>query len=147
MLTHIKIMKIDKDLETPTRAYEDDAGLDLLSAITVVIKPGHRVLIPSGVAVEIPVGYAGFVQPRSGLAIDHGIGLVNSPGLIDSSYRGEIKVIMINMDPRESFRIKRGDKIAQLVIKKIETPKVLVVDSLNKSDRGTNGFGSSGISS
>lgn len=147
MLTHIKIMKIDKDLETPTRAYEDDAGLDLLSAVNVVIKPGDRVLVPSGIAVEIPVGYAGFVQPRSGLAIDHGIGLVNSPGLIDSSYRGEIKVIMINMDTRESFRIKRGDKIAQLVIKKIETPKVLVVDSLNKSDRGANGFGSSGISS
>lgn len=135
---------IDKDLPLPKKAYEGDAGMDLLSAEDLLIDPGERALISTGIAIEIPPGYAGFVQPRSGLAIKHGIGVVNSPGLIDSNYRGEIKVILINMDKEARYKIKRADKIAQLVIKKVESPTFVVVDELNDSKRGKNGFGSSG---
>jgi len=140
----IKLKKLDNDLRLPKKAYEGDAGMDLLSAVDLEMKPGERALIATGIAIEIPDGYAGFVQPRSGLAINHGIGVVNSPGLIDSNYRGEIKVILINMDKEETFRIRREDKIAQLVIKKVESPTFVVVDELNDSKRGKNGFGSSG---
>ena len=140
----INILRVDRDLPLPKQAYGDDAGYDLLSAIDCDLPPSERALIPTGVAVAIPKGYAGFVQPRSGLAIKHGLSLVNTPGLIDSSYRGEIKVIAINTDPRETFSIKRGDKIAQLVIQKIEAVHFEEVDSLDETERGHNGFGSSG---
>ena len=140
----IRLRKVDKELPLPEKAYEGDAGMDLLSAEDLEIKPGERALISTGIAIEIPSGFAGFVQPRSGLAIKHGIGVVNSPGLIDSNYRGEIKVILINMDSEETFKVKREDKIAQLVIKKVESPTFIVVDDLNDSERGNNGFGSSG---
>jgi len=140
----IKLRKLDKELPLPEKAYEGDAGMDLISREDAVMKPGERALISTGIAIEIPSGYAGFVQPRSGLAIKHGIGVVNSPGLIDSNYRGEIKVILINMDKDKSYKIKREDKIAQLIIKKVENPTFVVVEELNDSKRGKNGFGSSG---
>ena len=140
----IKLKKIDKMLSIPKQAHDGDAGHDLISAIDTTILPGERKLIPTGIALQIPDGYGGFVQPRSGLAIKHGISLVNTPGLIDSSYRGEIKVIMINLDKSESFSINRGDKIAQLVIQKVADCQFEEVDELSVTERGSSGFGSTG---
>lgn len=140
----IELKQLDKNLPVPEYAYEGDAGCDLYSRINVKLKPGERYLVPTGIAIAIPKGYAGFVQPRSGLAAKHGISLVNAPGLIDSDYRGEIKVIMINLDPKETFEVKRGDKIAQLVIQKVENVSFKVVDELEETGRGSGGFGSSG---
>lgn len=140
----IEIKQLDKNLPVPKYAYEEDAGCDLYSRINTKLKPGERHLVSTGIAVAIPEGYAGFVQPRSGLAAKHGISLVNTPGLIDSHYRGEIKVIMINLDPKETFEVKRGDKIAQLVIQKVENVSFKVVDELKETKRGSGGFGSSG---
>lgn len=140
----IELKQLDKNLPVPEYAYEGDAGCDLYSRINVKLKPGERYLVPTGIAIAIPQGHAGFVQPRSGLAAKHGISLVNAPGLIDSDYRGEIKVIMINLDPKETFEVKRGDKIAQLVIQKVENVSFKVVDELEETGRGSGGFGSSG---
>jgi dUTP pyrophosphatase len=140
----IKIKLLDKSLPVPVYAHRTDAGIDLYSAISCVIKPYERKLIPTGVKLSIPEGYAGFVQPRSGLAIKNGISLVNSPGLIDSGYRGEICIIMINLDKEMDFVIKKGDKICQLVIKKIEKANLIEVEELDESDRGEGGFGSTG---
>jgi len=144
MTLEIDIQLLDSGLPVPVYAYDGDAGCDLFSTIDVTLAPGQRVLAPSGVAVSIPEGYAGFVQPRSGLAAKHGIGIVNTPGLIDSKYRGEIKIILINLDPKTSFKINRGDKIAQLVIQPVITARFQVVDSLDETVRGDGGFGSSG---
>ncbi len=141
----INIKRIDKNLPLPLYAHDGDAGCDLLSAVDAVLGPGERALIPTGVAVSIPRGYGGFVQPRSGLAIKHGISLVNTPGLIDSAYRGEIKVIMINTDRNEPFHINRGDKIAQFVIQKVEEVSFEEVDELDETVRGDGGFGSTGV--
>ena len=141
----IKIKLLDKSLPRPGYAHNTDAGIDLYSAIDCVLKPYDRKLIPSGIKLSIPEGYAGFVQPRSGLAIKNGIAIVNSPGLIDSGYRGEICVIMINLDKEMDFTIKKGDKICQLVIKKIEQANLIEVEELDGSDRGEGGFGSTGI--
>ena len=143
MKLNIKIL--DKDMPFPKFAHKGDAGLDLYSTIDYLLKPFERKLIPTGIKIEIPEGYAGFVQPRSGLAIRHGISLVNTPGLIDSGYRGEIQAILINFDPSETFEIKRGDKICQLVIMKIENTEIIFKDELDDSDRGEGGFGSTGI--
>lgn len=140
----IKLKRLDPDLPLPKQAFNGDAGVDLLSAVDLELAPNERALVPTGIAVAIPEGYAGFVQPRSGLAAKHGISLVNTPGLIDSSYRGEIKVILINLDPKEKFCVIRGDKIAQLVIQKVETVQFIEVNDLDNTDRGANGFGSSG---
>ena len=142
----IKIKLVDPDMPAPVYAHPGDAGCDLRSAADVTLKPGQRSMVPTGLAIAIPDGYAGFVQPRSGLAAKHGIGVVNGPGLIDSGYRGEIKVILINMDPTEAFHIERGDKIAQLVIQPVETAVFEVVDDLEDSTRGAGGFGSTGRS-
>lgn len=109
------------------------------------LKPGERAIVPTGIAVAIPDGYAGFVQPRSGLAANHGVGIVNSPGLIDSHYRGEIKVILVNLDPREPFEIRRGEKICQLVFQKVERADFEEVDKLDTTARGEGGFGSTGM--
>lgn len=141
----IKIKLLDKSLPTPAYAHKSDAGIDLYSAIDCVLKPYDRKLIPSGIKLAIPEGYAGFVQPRSGLAIKNGISLVNSPGLIDSGYRGEICIIMINLDKVMDFTIKKGDKVCQLVIKKVEQANLIEVEDLDDSDRGEGGFGSTGI--
>ncbi len=142
----IKIQVLDRSIVYPRYAHDGDAGLDLRSTIDTVLKPFERKLIPTGIKIAIPGGYAGFVQPRSGLAIKNGISLVNTPGLIDSNYRGEIKAILINLDSREEFFIKKGDRICQLVIIKVENAELVFTEELENTDRGENGFGSSGIS-
>jgi dUTP pyrophosphatase len=128
----------------PTRAHEGDAGLDLHSAAPARIPPGERASVPTGVAVEIPPGHAGLVLPRSGLAADHGIALVNAPGLIDSGYRGEIRVLLLNTDREREFEIRPGDRIAQLVLTRIAEAEPVEVDDLARTTRGPSGFGSSG---
>lgn len=139
----VRIVRLDKDLPLPAYAYEGDAGLDLMSAVDVTLKPLERTAIPTGLAVAIPEGYAGFVQPRSGMAIKRGLSMVNTPGLIDSNYRGELKVIAINLDPHEPIAIKRGERIAQLVIQEVPIVSLREVDLLDDTVRGENGFGSS----
>lgn len=143
-MVEVKIKLLDKSMPLPYYAREGDAGLDLYSTINCTLKPFERKKIPTGIKVSVPQGYAGFIQPRSGLAIKHGIGLVNSPGLIDSGYRGEVCAIVINLDPNNEFKIKKGDKICQLVIQKVENVKLKVVEELDNTDRGEEGFGSTG---
>ena len=140
----ILIQRLDGGLQLPERAHPGDAGFDLRSTVDLVLAPGERAMVPTGIAVAIPLGYAGLVQPRSGLAARHGVGIVNTPGLIDAGYRGEIKVIAINLDPTEPFEIRRGDKIAQIVFYPVPEAKLIEVDELPSSDRGEGGFGSSG---
>jgi len=135
---------LDPGLSGPSYAHPGDAGLDLVAAVAVTLKPGRRALVPTGVAVAIPYGYAGFVLPRSGRALGEGLGLANSPGLIDSGYRGELKVVLVNLDSEEPIHVDRGDKIAQLVVQRIESVELEVTDELPPSDRGAGGFGSSG---
>jgi dUTP pyrophosphatase len=139
---HIK--RLDKDLPLPAYARASDAGLDLLAAEPVTLVPGGRAAVPTGIAVAIPDGYAGFVHARSGRAIREGLALVNAPGLIDAGYRGEIKVIVVNLDPAEPIKIERGDKIAQLVIQPVVSAELIEVDLLEDSERGDGGFGSTG---
>lgn len=141
----IRLKQLDPGLPVPEYAYEGDAGCDLRSSVDVELLPGERSMVPTGIAIAIPEGYAGFVQPRSGLAAKHGITVVNTPGLIDAHYRGEIKVILINLDPREPFKVSRGDKIAQLVIQAVVTADFEAVESLDETARGAGGFGSSGV--
>ena len=136
---------LDKTVPVPRYAHPGDAGLDLPSRVDMVLEPGQRALVPTGIAVAIPQGFAGFVLPRSGLAARHGIALVNSPGLIDSGYRGEVTVIMINTDKTEPFRIRKGDRIAQLVIQRVEEVKLTEVQDLDDTSRGEGGFGSTGV--
>jgi dUTP diphosphatase len=127
----------------PRRAYPGDAGLDLSACERVVLAPGERALVPTGVAVAIPPGYAGYVQPRSGLANEHGITIVNSPGLVDSGYRGELRIILLNTDRERSFEIEPGMRIAQLVLLPVPPVELRVVDELPASERAERGFGSS----
>lgn len=140
----IEIKRFDPELPLPSYAHEGDAGLDLRSAVEVTLKPGDRIAIPTGIAVAIPPGYAGFVQPRSGLALREGLGLANSPGLIDSGYRGEILVVAVNLDPEEPVHVRRGDRIAQLVVLPVASVSFREVDELPSSDRGAGGHGSTG---
>ena len=128
----------------PTRAYGGDAGLDLAACERVELTPGDRALVPTGLAVAIPEGYAGFVQPRSGLAAKHGISIVNTPGLVDSGYRGELRVILQNTDGQATFVVEPGMRIAQLVVVAVPESALREVDELPSSERGTGGFGSSG---
>lgn len=141
----LAVQRLDPDLPMPVYAHEGDAGMDLVSAIDIVLAPFERALIPTGMAVAIPEGHAGFVQPRSGLAIRCGLSLVNTPGLIDSHYRGEIKVIAINLDPSTPIEIKRGERVAQLVIQRVERCEPFEVVSLDTTARGEGGFGSTGV--
>lgn len=141
----IEIQLLDPDIELPRYAKPGDAGLDLRSRVDMTLAPGMRALVPTGVAIAIPAGYVGLVHPRSGLAIKNGISMVNTPGTIDSGYRGEIAVILINHDLKESFEIKRGDRIAQLVIQQVEEAELVEVQELAVSERGAGGFGSSGL--
>ena len=145
-MIEIQIKLLDEELPMPRYQHEGDAGLDLPSRVDYVLEPGERAMIPTGIAVAIPRGYAGFVLPRSGLASRHGIALVNSPGLVDSGYRGEMAIIMINTDKRDAFHIKRGDRIAQLVIQKIVEATTIQVSELDATSRGSGGFGSTGQS-
>ncbi len=140
----VLIRRLDPSLPLPSYALAGDAGMDLRSAVDVVLAPGERCRIPTGIAVAIPDGHAGFVQPRSGLAARTGLGFVNSPGLIDSGYRGEIQVVAINLDRRDPIDIRRGDKIAQLVILPVPQVALAEVEELPASDRGAGGFGSTG---
>ena len=140
----VPIKKLDAELELPAYAYPGDAGLDLRAAQSVVLKPFERAAIPCGIALGLPRGYAGFVLPRSGLAAKHGISIVNAPGLIDSDYRGEVKVILVNLDPQEAFAIEKGDRIAQLVIMPVPVVALEEAEELTETDRGAGGFGSSG---
>ena len=139
----IAVRRLRDDAHLPHQAYEGDAGFDLAACERVVLGPGERAMVATGIAVEIPEGYAGFVQPRSGLAARHGIGMVNSPGLIDSGYRGEIKVVLINMDRAEAFVVDPGMRIAQLVVGPVTAARMIEVDELAGSERGPRGFGSS----
>jgi len=143
----IEIKLLDEGIPLPCYQHEGDAGLDLPSRVDYVLEPGERAMIPTGIAVAIPQGYAGFVLPRSGLASRHGIALVNSPGLIDSGYRGEVAIVMINTDRHKSFEIKRGDRIAQLVIQQVVEATTVQVSGLDETARGSGGFGSTGKSS
>ena len=140
----LRVRRLDARARLPTRAYPGDAGLDLYALEDGVLAPGERASIRTGVAVEIPEGQAGLVLPRSGLAAKHGIALVNAPGLIDAGYRGEIRVLLLNTDGSAPFVIAPGDRIAQLVLVRIETPDVVEVEELALSERGGGGFGSSG---
>jgi dUTP pyrophosphatase len=140
----LRFQKLKPEATLPTRAHEGDAGLDLYACEAAHIGPGERWGVGTGVAVEIPAGHAGLVLPRSGLARESGISLVNSPGLIDAGYRGEISVLLLNTDPAETFLVEPGDRIAQLVIVAVELPQPVETASLAESARGDGGFGSSG---
>jgi dUTP pyrophosphatase len=141
---YLRVRRLDERALLPTRAYPGDAGLDLYALEEATLAPGERASIGTGIAVEIPDGEAGLVLPRSGLAARHGIALVNAPGLIDSGYRGELRVLLLNTDREEPFTVDRGERIAQLVLVRIETPGVIEVDALAISERGAGGFGSTG---
>ena len=140
----LPIRRLDLELPLPQYAHPGDAALDLYSTEDVSLAPGERAAIGTGIAVAIPDGYAGFVQARSGRALKQGLGVVNAPGLIDSGYRGEIKVIVINLAPNEKIHIERGEKIAQMVIQEVTPVQLIEVDELPDSERGTGGFGSTG---
>ena len=140
---HIKLH--DPELPAPAYAKPGDAGADLRSRIDFELEPGERALVPTGVAIALPEGYVGLVHPRSGLATKNGITIVNAPGTVDSGYRGELMVTLLNTDKTKSFHVQRGDRIAQLIIQKYEHATFTVVDELDQTERGSSGFGSSGI--
>jgi dUTP pyrophosphatase len=141
----VPVIRLDPDLPLPGYAREGDAGADLVARSAVTLPPGGgRALVPTGIALAIPTGYAGFVQPRSGLALRHGVTCLNTPGLIDAGYRDELAVLLVNTDPEASYRVERGDRIAQLVIQRVETAAFVEVSELDSTDRGLGGFGSTG---
>lgn len=144
-VVELPIKLLDESLEMPTYAYPGDAGLDLRSAESFILKPFERKTVPCGIALAIPQGFAGLVIPRSGLASKHGISIVNAPGLIDANYRGEIKVVLINLDSEATFAVQRGDRIAQLVITEVPTVNLEPTETLPETQRGAGGFGSSGL--
>lgn len=132
------------DLPLPAYAHPGDAGADLVAAVDVELAPGERAVVPTGVAIALPEGFAAFVHPRSGLAAKHGLSLVNAPGTIDAGYRGEIKVIVVNLDPKQPITLHRGDRLAQLVVQRVEHAQFVAVDELPESVRSEGGFGSTG---
>lgn len=144
MGVQVLITRLDPDLPLPRYSKGGDAGADIVSRIDLTIAPGERSLVPTGIAIALPDGYVALVHPRSGLAIKYGITMVNSPGTVDAGFRGELQVILINHDPKESFICKRGDRIAQLVIQRVERADFVEVEHLPGSSRGTDGFGSTG---
>ena len=149
MSTSLAVVRLDRDLPMPSRAHDGDAGVDLCSAVDIELAPGRRALVPTGIAVAIPYGMVGLVHPRSGLATRVGLSIVNSPGTIDAGYRGEIKVALINLDPEEPIVLRRGDRIAQLLVQRVELPELVEVTSfdeagLGDTSRGEGGHGSSG---
>lgn len=141
----LPIKRLDPSVELPTYAYAGDAGLDLRANEDVELAPHERRLVGTGLAVAIPEGFAGFVQPRSGLALREGLSMANTPGLVDSHYRGELKVCAVNLDDERPIRIERGERIAQLVIQRVPQVTLQEVSELDETDRGTGGFGSSGV--
>jgi dUTP pyrophosphatase len=142
-MIELPIRRLRDNAVVPARAYTGDAGLDLAACERVELAPGQRALVPTGLAVAIPDGHAGFVQPRSGLAARHGITIVNTPGLVDSGYRGELQVVLLNTDPSEPFTVEPGMRIAQLVVVPVPQVELVLVDELPGSERGVRGFGSS----
>lgn len=140
----IQLRRLDPELPPPSYAHPGDAGADLVSAVDVVLAPGRREVVPTGVAIALPEGYAAFVHPRSGLAARHGVTLVNAPGTVDAGYRGEIKVTLINTDADRPFTVRRGDRIAQLVVQRVERAAFVEVEELPDAVRGAGGFGSTG---
>src|SRR3954453_1136499 len=144
MAVEILITRTDPDLPLPSYAHPGDAGADLVTTIDVTLAPGERAMVPTGVAIALPDGYVALVHPRSGLAAKHGLSIVNTPGTVDAGYRGEIKVMLINHDPRESIELRRGDRIAQLVIQRVERARFTDVAELPGSVRGRGGYGSTG---
>ena len=144
-MLRVPFIRLDPDLPPPTYAHAGDAGADLRARESVTLAPGGgRALVPTGLAIALPEGTAGFIQPRSGLALKHGVTCLNTPGLIDAGYRDELKVILVNLDPTEAFEVVRGERIAQLVIQKVETAHFEESPDLGDSTRGTGGFGSTG---
>ena len=141
----IEVKRLDPELPLPTYAREGDAGLDLLAAEPAELKPGERAAVPTGIAVAIPDGFAGFVHPRSGRALKEGLTVANAPGTIDAGYRGEIKVILVNLDATDPIHIVRGEKIAQLIVQRVESADLIEVRELPVSERGEGGFGSTGL--
>lgn len=144
MTVEILVTRLDPTIDAPAYAKPGDAGADLSSRIDFVLEPGERALIPTGISIALPQGYVALVHPRSGLAIKHGISMVNTPGTVDAAFRGELQIILINHDLREAFTIKKGDRIAQLVIQKVERANFVEVESLPGTHRADGGFGSTG---
>ena len=140
----VLITRLDESIPLPRYAKGGDAGADIVSRIDITLKPGERTLVPTGISIALPDGYAAFVHPRSGLAIKHGVTMVNAPGTVDAGFRGELQCIMVNHDQHESITFKKGDRIAQLVIQKVERAEFVEVKDLPGSGRGTDGFGSTG---
>jgi dUTP pyrophosphatase len=144
-VVEIEVVTLDPDLPLPSYAHPGDAGADLVAREPAVLEPrGGRALVPTGIALAVPPGYAGFVQPRSGLALKHGVTVLNTPGLIDSGYRDELRVILVNLDPSSPYEVRRGDRIAQLVIQRVEEVSFTPAVSLSVSARGLGGFGHTG---
>ena len=140
----VDIVRLDPEVPLPAYARPGDAGCDLVTTVDAEVPPGERVLLPTGISVALPEGYAAFVHPRSGLAVKHGVGLVNAPGTIDAGYRGEVKVILVNHDQHETVRLKRLDRVAQLVVQRVEQVVWRETESLPESERGAGGHGSTG---
>lgn len=140
----IPIVRLDTGLPLPSYAHPGDAGADLHTAVDAVLAPGERRLVPTGVALALPEGYVGLVHPRSGLAARHGLSIVNAPGTIDAGYRGEVRVCLVNLDRAETIVLQRGDRIAQLVVQRVEQARFVEVDALPESARGAGGYGSTG---
>ncbi len=144
MSVKVLIKRLDPGVPLPMYAKGGDAGADIVSAVDITLAPGERALVPTGISIALPDGYVALVHPRSGLAIKHGVTMVNAPGTVDAGYRGELKLILINHDPSESVSFKRGDRVAQLVIQQVERAEFIEVQDLPGSGRGTDGFGSTG---
>jgi dUTP pyrophosphatase len=140
----VAVRRLDPQVPLPAYAHPGDAGCDLVTTVDAVVPPGERVVLPTGIALALPEGYAAFVHPRSGLAARHGVGIVNAPGTVDAGYRGEVKVVLVNHDPREPLTLRRLDRIAQLVVQRVETVAWREVDALPGSARGEGGHGSTG---
>ena len=140
----IQVQRLDPGLPLPSYAHPGDAGADLLTTVDVTLAPGERAMVPTGIAIALPEGYVALVHPRSGLAARHGLSIVNTPGTVDAGYRGEIKVMLINHDPREPIELRRGDRIAQLVVQRVERARFTEVGDLPDSPRGAGGYGSTG---
>ena len=140
----VQIVRLDPDLPAPSYAHPGDAGADLVTTVDVTLQPGERAMVPTGIALALPEGYVALVHPRSGLAARHGLSIVNTPGTIDAGYRGEVKVMLINHDPATPVELKRGDRIAQLVVQRFERARFVEVAELPDSARGEGGYGSTG---
>jgi dUTP pyrophosphatase len=140
----VPVVRLDPDLPLPAYAHPGDAGADLVTAVDVTLQPRERALVPTGIAMAVPEGYVALVHPRSGLAARHGLSIVNTPGTIDAGYRGEVKVLLVNLDPSEPIELRRGDRVAQLVIQRVEQAAFAEVEVLPESVRGGGGYGSTG---